>query len=575
MNKPKPLLSNRELLCLFVFFIGTWIFLFVFSGGPQDWDEYQYIDLSMHPREAGHVLNRYMHIYLQKVFLDLAGDPLLGVKAYWGFAAAITSAMVYLIGRSLTSRSSPLHGMAAVLIFFTSWSLWRVAGSTYADITVMMLVSAGVLFFLFSGQSSLRSAVPGCIALGVTIFLVFKSKETGVVLAMVPLGYLITGGTLKMKDSLFRWAWVLVGVSLGLLFLFALDFVYLGDAFYSLRQDSVARVTEFTFGTDNLVEAASKKLDFSGNRLGYIVFTIAPLWLQRLSQTLLLPSLLFLVSLITDIRSRGFLTRERVVWLLPIGTLVMLILIPTSAKDRHFFLMHPFLAACAVQFLPTASVKWLRQFRLRTKGIAWLKEPRFWFFVAFFVLFLVYSFGPSLKSIWWGYFVPISSVVLLFIAGLVKVWNYRTFWLTVVTLLVYTFYGIVWQFIVPLSNGSIASISAQRYGFLEEIADTFTCDAELIYVSLIPNTKYEVLNRDASSAPWFFNVVFNCDFTAENFVVGKEVSDEVTDTQFDYMVLDSQEYADLPLAFRNLLETSYNVRPLYENRILFLSAKDG
>lgn len=65
------------------FLVGIWTFPCV--GTSVNWDDLLYMSLSQHTIPYAEILNRYGHIYLQKLFYRIVGDAVLGTRVYWCF----------------------------------------------------------------------------------------------------------------------------------------------------------------------------------------------------------------------------------------------------------------------------------------------------------------------------------------------------------------------------------------------------------------------------------------------------------------------------------------------------------
>ncbi len=67
--------------------------LLAIGGGPITNDEIKYLNTSTHATAEPWLLNRCAHIYLQKIFVWLAGEPLLGARIFWAFVVSLTIAV--------------------------------------------------------------------------------------------------------------------------------------------------------------------------------------------------------------------------------------------------------------------------------------------------------------------------------------------------------------------------------------------------------------------------------------------------------------------------------------------------
>ena len=112
-------ISKTEKILIILFFAATWAVLALNAGGPIFSDEFLYIDAGLRNFPVPNYGNRYFHIYLQKLFMALAPTPLQGVRCFWGFLIAATAVLIYFNARTFVRKSSALHGLLALAIFFS------------------------------------------------------------------------------------------------------------------------------------------------------------------------------------------------------------------------------------------------------------------------------------------------------------------------------------------------------------------------------------------------------------------------------------------------------------------------
>lgn len=74
-----------EIIISAAVFILLGIFLAKYAGGPIYSDEVMYINHGLLNVKDPFIINRYTHIFFQKLFVEIADRPLEGVKAYWVF----------------------------------------------------------------------------------------------------------------------------------------------------------------------------------------------------------------------------------------------------------------------------------------------------------------------------------------------------------------------------------------------------------------------------------------------------------------------------------------------------------
>ena len=246
--------ATRQLLVecgiVITLFFGLWVYLTKQAGGPITLDEFWYIEAALNSRAYPEVLNRYFHVYLQKLFFALTGHPVLGVKLFWSFEIALVSVMIYGSVKLLSGRSGYLGAYTALLFFFSQALIFDFAGVTYADFTAMLMVTLGaVLFLLIETRKIPRSFL--LIMLGVTSLCAVKSKETGVCLIPVLWGSLWLGNEKKSWNRAARDAGLIaIGIAMGLGGLMLLDHIFLGDALWGWRTANIHRLASFNIRPD-------------------------------------------------------------------------------------------------------------------------------------------------------------------------------------------------------------------------------------------------------------------------------------------------------------------------------------
>jgi hypothetical protein len=104
-------------------------------GGPHSTDSLYYLDASLNNLKDPFILNRYMHVFIQKLFVEVFSSPLVGAQFFWAFEVAITGGLVYWAARSFSRKSNLIHGILAILIFFSAPALGNYAGTPLVDIS--------------------------------------------------------------------------------------------------------------------------------------------------------------------------------------------------------------------------------------------------------------------------------------------------------------------------------------------------------------------------------------------------------------------------------------------------------
>src|SRR5271157_1109600 len=192
-------------------------FAFYAPGGPLGTDVMDYINTGLNGLKVGEgSLDRYFHIFLQRIFLKVAPTPLQGVQLYWAFLITSTCVLIYICARIISQNSTPLHGLLAVALFLSIGAIAASAGDTGIDITAMFVVILIVTVYLLSARAEHRSMVLVAL-LGFLFYLGFKTKETTPPAGILVLGLGFNGESkfdksLFLKNILFFFGGVLVSI---------------------------------------------------------------------------------------------------------------------------------------------------------------------------------------------------------------------------------------------------------------------------------------------------------------------------------------------------------------------------
>lgn len=321
--------SVGELLLLMLGAVvaGIWAFnQSEFNG--SEFDTLLYLNIAMFPRAAGAILNRYAHIYLQKLFLVVFPDPLSAVKALWAFEIVATAVLVYLCAKLLNIKNRSSTPVLALIFFFAQRKLYATAGAPLIEFTLTLFLCAGILVYLLYVNSSKRSPW-SLLALGLVQLLLFKTKESGLIFAPVVLAAAYLYGN-AWRQRVTGLVWAAAGFAAGWAGLMALDAWLLGDLFFSLRPDSWRQLIQF-----NLTIVYPERSPLS--------------WYDvMLATSLAIPILLSILALWND--ERGELAwQQRVIWLLPI-LLVLFLSLTTyrAAFPQNFRYVYPCFALFAI-----------------------------------------------------------------------------------------------------------------------------------------------------------------------------------------------------------------------------------
>ncbi|MCU0486776.1 MAG: hypothetical protein MUC85_11790 [Anaerolineales bacterium] len=324
-----------ELILVILAFVGLWVTLAKVAGGPIFSDELWYIQVGLNDISAFNVMNRYFHIYLQKLFMELAPSPLEGVRVYWGFLVAFTTALVYLAARLLSARNSILHGLLAVAVLASFHLLADYSGVTVVDIPAMALLA--LMLLLYVSAIRFPHTQPWILVLlGVLLFLSIKTKETLIVTGILFFGFGFNTQGGYSITKLFRAALRIgIGVGIGILVFILLNTLVLKDPLFGLLPG------HFSAFANELRTTAGLNPEIGDWYTAYLL------------PTLPVPFLLYFASGLKS--SERFPPAIRITWLIPLMLILFLsfsmIKGDWGIRARHLFPILPFFSVLAPQFL--------------------------------------------------------------------------------------------------------------------------------------------------------------------------------------------------------------------------------
>ena len=423
-------ISKTEKILIILFFAATWAVLALNAGGPIFSDEFLYIDAGLRNFPVPNYGNRYFHIYLQKLFMALAPTPLQGIRCFWGFLIAVTAVLIYFNARTFVRKSSVLHGLLALAIFFSYPLITEYSGEPAVDITAMAMVTLYVSVYLYALRNPDKKRI-AVIVLGALAFIAFKTKETTIFVNFLLLGFVL--------DDQGKWSWqalkdlirpVLIGLAAGIGLFIVLDGLILGKPFFAIAPATFAAVFknyEFQPGF------------FFGPTSWYKVYFL---------DELLLPFLLFMISAVR--LGPNMDARRRLVWIYPLLLAIFvtwnMLKVTFGFIERFYFPALPIIAMLAPQFLriawPDTRKKWLIYGLMSAAAVALifiLRSAMMTYSASFhfeFLRFLDSIYYPILISIliaaaiwtkkfhWAGSIIPLFCIAAMLLSPLLYTYKY-------------------------------------------------------------------------------------------------------------------------------------------------------
>ena len=540
------------------FFVALWVYLTLHAGGPLTWDEFWYIEASLNSAAYPEVLNRYFHIYLQKLFFALAGHPVPGVRVFWSFEVALVAALIY-AGVRLSSDGAGYWGAyAAVLFYFCQTLIFNFAGVTYADFTAMLMMALGVVLFLLNQrQKSRRSFL---ILLGLTFFCAVKSKETGVCLLPLLWGSLWEDDARNGWDRAARNAGSLaVGVAVGVCGFMVLDRVFLGDALWSWRPSNLRRLMAMNIGPWDRLGENWYDLLLTG-------MDLAP------------PMLLYLLSFASagDGRDRSSI---KYLWLVPLGAVVFLTYTMTRARwgvvPRYFIPVIPVVCVLAghtinargnsrdgavksLLLLAFAGAVVVPATLWAEKSLAPVGWQRYTLYKA-----ILYPFGVSL---------------VLYLLLWVRRWNLGKRFLVSCGLILIISYPLTMNE-STIRTREAAKQSARRYYPYAAFARAIVFSPDMkMFISANLITKYHMLDAGDSICRGLFNWFFKQAANDAQFVIA-DPQNFFSDDSYTYIFLTTEDWGRLrnevpssPLG-KGMQNDEYVTEVDQERKIMFIGKK--
>ena len=321
-------------------FVLCWLWTARFAAPLLGGDDVRYVYKALFPAKGEWFFFRYVHVYLLKAFIWLRdGDGFLGSRTYWSFMFSVTVTALAVGCRALGPRFQLRTVAVTLFVLISQSAVLGLAGGAFADYTTMMFVTLAVVVYLqaLKSEPSRGRVLWHELFIGALTVAALKSKETGIILAWLPLLFLWTESRIDLRGFARKMAYWTGGAAAALLVLMSLDAWFLGDFWYSVTLDpgSVSRI-HFRRET-GLVASASR-----WTRVLWAPGAAAPLQALRYLWLLALAA-----PVVAALRRKR--VELRILFLMPLAYLLLLIAVyawaPHTFSKRH---IDPILPVCCL-----------------------------------------------------------------------------------------------------------------------------------------------------------------------------------------------------------------------------------
>lgn len=506
------------------------LFALFARGGPNSSDITLYMDVGLNNIRTTWILNRYFHVFLQKLFLEIAPHPLEGYHYFWGFLVGMNVFLIYISARKILKNSSFINGLLAVALFFAIPVVADVSGVIVIDLTAMTMIMAMVAVYIFSANHGHKKR--WLIAVfGLLLFLSFKTKETTLPTAILLIGFgWAEDQPIDLRFLLKNMLWALGGAIVGVILFVILNGVLLGDPLFGLR---INDWREF-FGT-YVSHAADSVWD------AYHHDWYQGYWFEHT----LLPFVLFIISGVVINKQTHI--NKKLIWCVPLAFIAFLILtinIRFGYMARFGLPILPVLSVLAAQFI---SLPWSDSASNRKTiliyssiGVAFLVGLRLILRLAAPIL------GWNLQSVIILYYVPLLLTLLftsLFLLPDKLTRQIVNLVIILSILLSPMITNLRLMFITRMNERTFTQAVSPLSEFKDKI--TFTPDMRFYAINTVFEGARIRIGKDINELMVLFNVYFDASATRENFTfvdAPHDVYPDIVAEIYDYVLITQTEW---------------------------------
>ncbi len=495
--------SKVEKIVIGISALILWAVLAAYAGAPIFSDEFLYIDAGLRRFAEPSYGNRYFHVYLQKLFVDIAPSPLFGARIFWGFLISLTAAQVYYHARTFSPHSNLLQGLLALAFFFSFPFIVEYSGEPAVDITAMAMVMVFISVYFYAVRHTEKRQLALAV-LGALTFMLFKTKETTVFIFFLLLGFgFAREGHWNWKSLFEILQPLLMGFTGSILLFVILDGLILGKPFFSISPS--------TFN------AVLKNYDFQPG----FFFEPSSWYHDYFLDDLLLPFMLFILGAVRLAPSQP--PQSRLLWLYPLLMAAFVTLnmlkITYGFIERFYFPALPVIAMLAPQVI---DIEW-PQNRRQWIWFSLLLAAAFALMLALRSAMLAYAaslqfeYTRFLDSIYYPLLLSLLLASLLWVKRFH--WSAAVFPLFCIGAMLFSplLYTHKYYFRIPKVRERYDQLMAP---FAEFAGSLELHQGDVLLVSAALERELEMLSNDPNEIIGMYNFFFDGRINEDNVIIG-------------------------------------------------------
>lgn len=486
-----------------LFFVGLFLILAKYAGGPLVSDDFYYMDAGLNGYKSQLVFFYYAHIYFQRIFMEIASSPLAGGKYYWAFSITVTAVAIYLGSRLLSKDSRSLNGVIAVALFLSLNFLSKYSGVTKNDFTAMMILALIFAVFILASRNHFRNQILIGI-MGLLFFFASKSKETSLLIIYIFLGFGFDDlQKFSLRYLLKKLPYFFAGFVAGMIVFFLLNLWIVKEPLWGLQLADL--FSYIGIRGQNMGFPPFKDNFLSGNLLKYMA----------------VPFFLYLIFGVSQ-REDLFPKQSKILWSYPLVLVVFLTILlifssTFTVTDRFFFPAIPVMCIFASQVV---TFDWITEKAEKIKlGFIILAG----IILSISLLFIMVATSATTGYQWEEVTINMLQPVFLSIFMISFVWKkpqtIRSLIVPMVCLIVVVFQPLYLNFqsivVDQPNNKRMAQLLYPLSAFSDKILNF---DEAVFFISPNINKEYQMLSRNTDELRSMFNVYFRQRLPMDAFI---------------------------------------------------------